>query len=149
MPSCLLLNIHIVCYVRKDEKTPPQTQLLQPLCLHHFHLAFSLYLLLTGKACVYLLCIFSPYFVDFSRNLRLAMRCSLAYFFKLSPVYGPFSSAYEQVQVFPVKNEMKWKLKIKFSLVCYSFTAMLYFSKRERNYICSLVYLSTNFSSTA
>lgn len=107
MPSCLLLNIRIVCYVRKDKKTPPQTQLLQPLCLYHFHLAFSRYLLLTGKACVYLLCIFSPYFVDFSRNLHLTMRCSLAYFFKLSPIYGTFSSACEQVQVFPVKNEMK------------------------------------------
>lgn len=90
---------------------------------------------------------FLPHTFLTSQELAFNNGHYLDYCFKCLHLWGTLTSASEQVQVFPVKNKMKWKLKIKLSLVCYLFTAMLYFSKKKR--LFSLIYLSTDFSPTA
>ena len=72
-----------------------------------------------------------PHSPNFSRNFVWPwVILLLDYFFKCLLLCDTFTSAYEHIH-FYCENKMKCKWKLNFSLVCYPFTVLLYFSKRE------------------
>lgn len=153
MPSCHLCILYVVSYITEDIQASQHQPLWFPLPPSPllFTVTF-LYLLLTGNsvcfpAKIILYHTFLPHTFSTSQKPSFnngAFSCLCAFSFKETLSLAPSLLLYEQETC-----EKKIKLKLKLSLVCSPFIALLYFSKREREYTSSPIYLSTTFSPKA